>query len=240
MAEAQLTKTFEFSASHRYFRPEWSEQENLRVFGKCAYPHGHGHNYQMYVTVKGQIDPDTGMAAVQTPAASNTGGQLDPVVDYITLAWTDGRAVSSTMIDTTSDFDVYGAVFGAAPAFPGEQLLMSGAAAQVVKDADGTLFTVNDYSAGNADVAVVGFSGSPLALSTHPGTQADPTISGDVILWEDNRRGKFDIYGTIPRPYLLKIDRWVQEEGLLATVTFIPGRNRYPFSLECLSKRTSW
>ncbi len=143
------------------------------------------------------IDPDTGMAAVQTPAASNTGGQLDPVVDYITLAWTDGRAVSSTMIDTTSDFDVYGAVFGAAPAFPGEQLLMSGAAAQVVKDADGTLFTVNDYSAGNADVAVVGFSGSPLALSTHPGTQADPTISGDVILWEDNRRGKFDIYGTI-------------------------------------------
>ena len=61
MAEASLTKTFEFSASHRYYRPEWSEEENLRVFGKCAYPNGHGHNYLLDVTVQGPVDPVTGM-----------------------------------------------------------------------------------------------------------------------------------------------------------------------------------
>ena len=61
MAEASLTKTFEFSASHRYYRPEWSEEENLRVFGKCAYPNGHGHNYLLEVTVQGPVDPVTGM-----------------------------------------------------------------------------------------------------------------------------------------------------------------------------------
>ena len=61
MAEAFLTKTFEFSASHRYYRPEWSEAENLRVFGKCSYPNGHGHNYLLEVTVQGPVDPVTGM-----------------------------------------------------------------------------------------------------------------------------------------------------------------------------------
>ena len=61
MAEASLTKSFEFSSSHRYYRPEWSEEENLRVFGKCAYPNGHGHNYLLEVTIQGPIDPVTGM-----------------------------------------------------------------------------------------------------------------------------------------------------------------------------------
>lgn len=61
MGEASLTKTFEFSSSHRYYRPEWSEEENRRVFGKCAYPNGHGHNYLLEVTVTGAVDPVTGM-----------------------------------------------------------------------------------------------------------------------------------------------------------------------------------
>lgn len=61
MPEASLTRTFEFSASHRYYRPEWSEEENLRVFGACAHPNGHGHNYLLEVTVRGPIDPVTGM-----------------------------------------------------------------------------------------------------------------------------------------------------------------------------------
>ena len=61
MGEASLTKTFEFSASHRYYRDDWTEEENLRVFGKCAYPNGHGHNYLLEVTVKGAVDSVTGM-----------------------------------------------------------------------------------------------------------------------------------------------------------------------------------
>jgi 6-pyruvoyltetrahydropterin/6-carboxytetrahydropterin synthase len=61
MTTASLTKTFEFSASHRYHRPEWSDEENRRVFGACANPNGHGHNYLLEVTVDGPIDPVTGM-----------------------------------------------------------------------------------------------------------------------------------------------------------------------------------
>ena len=58
---ATLTKAFEFSASHRYHRPQWSDEENRRVFGACANPNGHGHNYMLEVTLTGPIDPVTGM-----------------------------------------------------------------------------------------------------------------------------------------------------------------------------------
>ena len=51
----------EFCAAHRLFREEWSEQRNSAVFGACANPNGHGHNYQFSVTVKGEVDPETGM-----------------------------------------------------------------------------------------------------------------------------------------------------------------------------------
>lgn len=56
-----LTKRAEFSASHYYHNPEFSEEENRRVFGKCSNPHGHGHNYTLEVTVAGEVDSSTGM-----------------------------------------------------------------------------------------------------------------------------------------------------------------------------------
>lgn len=56
-----LTRRAEFSASHYYHNPKFSEEENRRVFGKCSNPHGHGHNYTLEVTVKGEVDPATGM-----------------------------------------------------------------------------------------------------------------------------------------------------------------------------------
>jgi 6-pyruvoyltetrahydropterin/6-carboxytetrahydropterin synthase len=56
-----ITKKFEFSASHRYWIDEWSEEKNNQVFGKCTSPHGHGHNYELHVTVSGVVDPATGM-----------------------------------------------------------------------------------------------------------------------------------------------------------------------------------
>jgi 6-pyruvoyltetrahydropterin/6-carboxytetrahydropterin synthase len=48
-----VTRRERFSAAHRMFRKEWSDEENLRVFGKCSNPNWHGHNYVLYVTVKG-------------------------------------------------------------------------------------------------------------------------------------------------------------------------------------------
>jgi 6-pyruvoyltetrahydropterin/6-carboxytetrahydropterin synthase len=56
-----LTRKIEFSAAHFYHNPEFSPEENRRVFGKCNNPLGHGHNYTLEVTVAGEPDPGTGM-----------------------------------------------------------------------------------------------------------------------------------------------------------------------------------
>lgn len=58
---ASLTKTFGFSAAHRLHSNALSEEENRAVFGKCNNQHGHGHNYELEVTVSGPIAPQTGM-----------------------------------------------------------------------------------------------------------------------------------------------------------------------------------
>lgn len=55
-----LTRKAEFSASHYYHNPRWSKEENERAFGKCSNLHGHGHNYTLEVTVKGEVDATTG------------------------------------------------------------------------------------------------------------------------------------------------------------------------------------
>jgi 6-pyruvoyltetrahydropterin/6-carboxytetrahydropterin synthase len=49
-----------FNAAHKIYNPEWSEEKNLEVFGKCSYANYHGHNYEMEVKVTGEIDPKTG------------------------------------------------------------------------------------------------------------------------------------------------------------------------------------
>ena len=55
-----ITRRADFSASHYYHNPAWSPQENARVFGKCANLNGHGHNYTLELTVKGEVDSTTG------------------------------------------------------------------------------------------------------------------------------------------------------------------------------------
>jgi 6-pyruvoyltetrahydropterin/6-carboxytetrahydropterin synthase len=55
-----LTRRADFSAAHYYWNENWSPEENLRVFGKCANQNGHGHNYTLEVTVVGEVDPVTG------------------------------------------------------------------------------------------------------------------------------------------------------------------------------------
>ena len=55
-----LTRKAEFSSAHFYWVDAWTEEENLRVFGKCANRKGHGHNYTIEVTVAGEVDPVSG------------------------------------------------------------------------------------------------------------------------------------------------------------------------------------
>ena len=59
--EAFLTIRSHFAAAHRLAREELSQSENEAIYGKCARPHGHGHNYLLDVTVRGEIHPRTGM-----------------------------------------------------------------------------------------------------------------------------------------------------------------------------------
>ena len=60
MPRVLVTRSVHFSAAHRLHRPDWSEERNREVFGACANPNWHGHNYELDVTVEGEVDPETG------------------------------------------------------------------------------------------------------------------------------------------------------------------------------------
>lgn len=55
-----ITRRERFNAAHRLFREDWSDEKNEAVFGQCSNPNWHGHNYILFVTVKGEINPETG------------------------------------------------------------------------------------------------------------------------------------------------------------------------------------
>jgi 6-pyruvoyltetrahydropterin/6-carboxytetrahydropterin synthase len=84
-----LTRAVHFSASHRYHRPEWSEEENRRRFGPAANPEGHGHNYRCEVTVYGPIDPEAGMV-MDLP-------QLDRLLEDEVVARFHNRHINSAV-----------------------------------------------------------------------------------------------------------------------------------------------
>jgi 6-pyruvoyltetrahydropterin/6-carboxytetrahydropterin synthase len=60
MARVKVTRRVHFSAAHRLGRAEWTDAQNAAVFGDCANPNWHGHNYELDVTVEGDVAPDTG------------------------------------------------------------------------------------------------------------------------------------------------------------------------------------
>ncbi len=55
-----VSRKAHFNAAHRLYRPDWSDEKNAKVFGKCSNPNYHGHNYELIVSVTGDIDPETG------------------------------------------------------------------------------------------------------------------------------------------------------------------------------------
>lgn len=60
MAKVTVHRKAHFNAAHRLYRKDWSEDQNEAVFGKCNNPYFHGHNYELVVSVTGEIDPQTG------------------------------------------------------------------------------------------------------------------------------------------------------------------------------------
>jgi len=60
MPTVRVTRRVHFSAAHRLYRADWSDRRNAEVFGDCSNPGWHGHNYELFVTVQGPVDPETG------------------------------------------------------------------------------------------------------------------------------------------------------------------------------------
>lgn len=84
-----ITRTESFSASHRLHSKRLSDEENFQIFGKCSNPNGHGHNYKVDVTLKGPVNPNTGM-----------------VVNLVDLKAWMGRAFMDTLDHKNLDLDV--------------------------------------------------------------------------------------------------------------------------------------
>jgi 6-pyruvoyltetrahydropterin/6-carboxytetrahydropterin synthase len=82
MPQATLTRIVNFSASHRYFRPDWSDERNAATFGACAREHGHGHTYTCSVTVAGPLDPDTSMVMALGALDAILGDEVVEVLDH--------------------------------------------------------------------------------------------------------------------------------------------------------------
>ncbi len=55
-----LTRHEHFNAAHKLYNPNWTEEKNVEVFGKCANTNWHGHNYELIITIKGNVNQDTG------------------------------------------------------------------------------------------------------------------------------------------------------------------------------------
>jgi 6-pyruvoyltetrahydropterin/6-carboxytetrahydropterin synthase len=55
-----ITRRERFNATHRLFLLEYTDEQNLEVFGKCSNPNWHGHNYHLFITIKGEVNPKTG------------------------------------------------------------------------------------------------------------------------------------------------------------------------------------
>jgi 6-pyruvoyltetrahydropterin/6-carboxytetrahydropterin synthase len=60
MAIFHITRKEHFNAAHKLFNPKWTKERNDEVYGKCANENWHGHNFEIFVTVKGEPDPNTG------------------------------------------------------------------------------------------------------------------------------------------------------------------------------------
>jgi 6-pyruvoyltetrahydropterin/6-carboxytetrahydropterin synthase len=85
-ASVSLTRRVRFAAAHRYWHPDWDEATNYRIFGLCARPNYHGHNYTCTVTVTGEIDPATGMIVPLD--------ELDAVLEREVVARFDHRNIN--------------------------------------------------------------------------------------------------------------------------------------------------
>ncbi len=94
MAKVAVTRRLHFAAAHRLGRAEWSAERNARVFGDCSNPNWHGHNYELDVTVEGEISPETGfvldLKALKALVQERVIGDVDHRNLNLDVGWMEG------------------------------------------------------------------------------------------------------------------------------------------------------
>ena len=85
MPVCHITRVEEFCASHRLHSPHLGDEENRALYGKCNNPNGHGHNYRLHVTVRGPVDPRTGMLIELNQLAALIREAVTEQVDHFNL-----------------------------------------------------------------------------------------------------------------------------------------------------------
>ena len=81
----ELTRRYGFPAAHVLGHPSLSPEENERIYGSCANPNGHGHNYVLEVTVRGDVDPKTGMVLDLKALKKLISNEIIDLVDHKNL-----------------------------------------------------------------------------------------------------------------------------------------------------------
>lgn len=83
--KVKVSRKAHFNAAHRLFLPEWDDARNEAVFGKCNNPHYHGHNYELIVSVTGEIDPQTGMVIDMKELKDLIKSEVEEALDHKNL-----------------------------------------------------------------------------------------------------------------------------------------------------------
>jgi len=95
MPLVRITRRLHFSAAHRLYRADWSEERNREVFGDCSNPNWHGHNYDLDVTVEGEVDPETGfvmdLGELRTTVEERVLRDLDHRNLNLEVPWLEGQ-----------------------------------------------------------------------------------------------------------------------------------------------------
>jgi 6-pyruvoyltetrahydropterin/6-carboxytetrahydropterin synthase len=102
MPRVRITREVHFSAAHRVFNPAWSDERNFEVFGACANPNWHGHDYVLWVGVEGELDRDTGFVMDFKDLKSILESRIVEDVDHknmnLDVPWMDGLIASAENI----------------------------------------------------------------------------------------------------------------------------------------------
>ncbi len=83
--QVTISRKAHFNAAHRLFNPNWSDEKNFQVFGKCSNPNFHGHNYELIVSITGEINPETGFVMNLDELKQIIQEQVDDYLDHKNL-----------------------------------------------------------------------------------------------------------------------------------------------------------